>query len=569
MKQETLKGWIAWKDFSKGCLVGVNDKENVLEIGKWHLVDNSLHKFRKDEVCSLKDGNMYFLTGFLLNKKDLCKDNETGEWEDIFAHYAQSEAFPRMLRGGFSGFTDINSTINVFNDHVGNHTVYYYYGREGVVVSSRFCMIIEFLREMDIKVTLDDQAVKYMLEHGFMLDETTFAKEIKRVLPGEIISFTEKNSEITLTERKQYYELDFDHVDHSMTEQKAIEIIDHYFRQAVAREYEKDREYGYRHLVDLSGGLDSRMTAWVAHEMGYKDQLNFTYCKSGYWDYLIAQKIANKLCHPFYFRSLDDFSWFADVEQLCRLYNGAASYAGLTGAKQFLEDINCTQFGIEHTGMIGDVVLSSFYDESTAMSQATGHEKAYSQRHSFEIPQTVLQRYKNKELFAMGTRGFLGAQTSYFVRQNYVETASVFMDVDLLDAVFSIPLKYRQNHQIYLKWIQEKYPDAAEFGWEKWKGVKPKWNNRKSRKIRKWLTLLERSIMKVLGKEAYGMNPMDDWYAKNEKVRQYIETYYEKTKVYLADQELAGLVDEYFSKGNVTEKEQALTVVTMAKIVRG
>lgn len=57
----------------------------------------------------------------------------------------------------------------------------------------------------------------------------------------------------------QYYSLDNSHVKQDMTAEDAVELIDRYFRQAVKREFDKDKEYGYEHLVDLSGGLDSRM----------------------------------------------------------------------------------------------------------------------------------------------------------------------------------------------------------------------------------------------------------------------------------------------------------------------
>lgn len=42
-----------------------------------------------------------------------------------------------------------------------------------------------------------------------------------------------------------------------------IDMLDEKFRAVVKLEFDKDIEYGYKYLVDLSGGLDSRMTSWV------------------------------------------------------------------------------------------------------------------------------------------------------------------------------------------------------------------------------------------------------------------------------------------------------------------
>lgn len=39
--------------------------------------------------------------------------------------------------------------------------------------------------------------------------------------------------------------------------------------------------------------------------------------------------------------------------------------------------------------------------------------------------------------------------------------------LDFLEFALPIPYELRKNHYIYKKWILKKYPDAAEFEWEK------------------------------------------------------------------------------------------------------
>lgn len=67
------------------------------------------------------------------------------------------------------------------------------------------------------------------------------------------------------------------------------------FKNAIKRAFEKDLEYGYKHLVALSGGLDSRMTAWVAHTMGYTNMLNYTFSQTDYLDEKVPKQITDKL----------------------------------------------------------------------------------------------------------------------------------------------------------------------------------------------------------------------------------------------------------------------------------
>ena len=166
-----------------------------------------------------------------------------------------------------------------------------------------------------------------MLTYGFMLDESTFISEIKRIMPGNKVFFEGNKVKVI-----QYY-LPTINQTVDVSEDEAIRMIDEAFRKAVKREFEKDKEYGYKHLVDLSGGLDSRMVTWIAHDLGYTKQTNFSYCKLGYLDFKITANIAKDLKHEYYFKFLDDFQWIYSIEDILRLSNGAALYSGITGGK--------------------------------------------------------------------------------------------------------------------------------------------------------------------------------------------------------------------------------------------
>lgn len=69
-------------------------------------------------------------------------------------------------------------------------------------------------------------------------------------------------------------------------------------------------------MVDLSGGLDSRMVSWVANDMGYKEQLNISYCKEGYYDEKISKEIAKYLNHEYIFKYLDDKNFYMILKKL-------------------------------------------------------------------------------------------------------------------------------------------------------------------------------------------------------------------------------------------------------------
>ncbi len=218
--------------------------------------------------------------------------------------------------------------------------------------------------------------------------------------------------------------------------------------------------------------------------------------------------------------------------------------------------------------MIGDAVLSTFYhDRSFSYGRPQMGRHRYSERLSYDFDEKILQDYPCQEVFAIYTRGIMGAQSSYMIRQHYVETASPFMDVDFLDTVFSIPFEYRSGHHLYLMWIREKYPAAADYGWEKWGGVQPKESHILQRKIRTTGRLAKQVLCKLLGRENEdSMNPMDAWYAEDAELQRCYEAYYaDNIDCGIFDEALRNDISVMFRQGNVAEKSMALTVLAAAR----
>lgn len=560
------RGWIAF--WGKRLHLPEQIRGKVLELNNdLTLIDCCLHKFPYDEISIEEDEKYYWLDGFIVNKLELIKENVSLNWQGAFIEETKREDFPNRFRGGFSGFISDEDSISLFNDHVGNHAVYYYCNKGILICSTRVYYILELLKYNEIKVQFSVKAAQYMLEQGYMLDDSTFITEIKRVLPGQRIRILKDGSkEIT-----QYYSIDNSHVKQDMTEEEAVESIDKYFRQAVKREFEKDREYGYEHLVDLSGGLDSRMVSWVAHDMGYKDQVNMTHCKDGYLEFTIAQKIAIALKHDFSYMPMNDFKWYCDADELARKNNGASLYSGISKGKRHFQILDKQRFAINHTGMVGDVIVGSFFkNPQEGYMPPNGSEGwSYSNKLHYDVSDKILHNYSNKELYLLYLRGLLSAQTSYFTIQTYYETSSSFLDVDFLEAALSIPLHLRCGHYIYFRWLEKKYPEAAEFGWEKWKGLTPKVKNMK--KASYWIKCwrkINRFKTKVLKYEPQHTHPTDYWYKKDKKIQRWAEQYFN---------DRIGLLSEYpdllkdvkllFMEGRSLEKTQALTVLAWAGFV--
>lgn len=542
---------------------------NIECLGEYNRIDDlkvcnkGQTKFENDCVMRTDNNNVFCLQGYIFNKDLFCDRSE--EWNEAFSK-SMGDDFERtlsMLRGAFCGFyySGADGLLRVFTDQIANKAIYYYANGDKWIIGTYLDDMVAVLKANDQKLTFNETAAKYMLSYGYMLDDSTFIKEIHRVLPGEYVTINEGKA----TSERYYF---IPNTEIRMTEEEAVERIDASFRQAVQREFEKDKEYGYRHLVDLSGGLDSRMTCWVAHSMGYTDQVNMTYSRSGYLDEEIARKVAGYLRNEYIFKMLDDAAWMKDIDDITSLNNGAALFLGITGGSRMLGLLNTDQFGIEHTGMIGDAILSTFYhDREFNFGPPRLGFHRYSERLQYSFDEKILSRYPCQEMFAIYTRGILGAQSSYITRQHYVETSSPFMDVDFLETVFSIPFEYRDRHHIYLRWMKERYPQATEFGWEKWGGIKPREDQIWKRRFRTLHRLLDMKAAALTGRNSIdNMTPVDYWYNEDPSIQMKFEQYYQSNvNNPLIPDTLRADIQKLYEEGSVMEKGMALTVLAEVK----
>lgn len=556
-----MQGWLFGINVKIDASLFENEKGCLEEFGSGYLYTNLLHKFHKD--CVKKNGKI-FLEGVITNKAELMELEEQMTWEEIIEKSVGQSEFPGKLRGSFCGYYfDAQENVVFFTDHVAGKSLFYYSSEDQIIASTRLEWLVKTLKYNKLNYTIDENAIKYMLTYGFMLDDSTYVTQIKKILPGHKLVYKKgKTKEI------RYHSFVMQSLQ-NVSEEEAMKMIDDAFRMAVKREFEKDREYGYKHLVDLSGGLDSRMVSWVAHEMGYQNQTNIAYCKAEYLDYKISSQIAKDLKHEYYFKQLDDIQWLYEIEEILKLNNGMALFSGVTGGKQFLELLNPELYGVEHTGMLGDVILSTYAQSvEEALQKPKFGLRQYSTKLKFEYNSQLLDKYESQEMFDIYTRGFLGILATYGIRQNYLEVGSPFLDVDFIDVCFSIPLKYRVNHNIYIKWMNKYYEESAKYGWEKWHGIPPKMENLFWKKAAGVFREGKRHLRYMLGyKLNDSMNPFEYWYEKDDEMRRFINGYYDAhISKCVVSKELKENIEKMFKQGTSLEKCQVLTVIGMVKM---
>lgn len=432
----------------------------------------TIAKFMEEKICQEDEHLIIVTDGVLLNLNSLQQRHQA---DSVFSllktlYTNKGETFVDELRGDYSGLIYDKSTNKcfVFTNHTGSKRIFYLLHGDYFICSSDLAEISHLMDEFGIDKTLNEQAAYFLLTNGFMLEEHTLVSEVKRLMPGNYLVYENSKTRV-----KNYFHLK--NINKTTDSKKQIiDNIDALFSNAVKLQFEKDKAYGYQHAATLSGGLDSRMAILVAHKLGYTNQLNFTFSQEGYLDEKIARNIAKDYGHEFIFKSLGSGDYLKEIDPTVRLNDGLVIYSGGVHVLDAIRRIDLKNYGLIHTGLIGDAVIGSFLSAPQAVKPGIT-DGMYSKVLAEQIKPTLTEitgQYDNEELYKFYSRAFLGAMNGNYIFDQISHAVSPFLDVDFLSYCYSIPDELKYKQQIYIEWMKVKHRDFARYPWEK-TGVSP------------------------------------------------------------------------------------------------
>ena len=569
-----MPGFFAGKGLSSICLNEISPANCVCNrisedaAEEVFFVRNTLNKFMEDKFFGADDKHVLILEGYLLNKNSLFEKYGASSIYELMTILIEEkgETFFAEFRGCFSGlvYDKQDCSWTVFTNQIGDNPVFYYYKAGSFSVGSQVNYLLDWCAEQKNPLSLNESCAYQMLTYGFVPSDETYAQEIKRLKGGEYILFKDGKIQV-----KTYHRFIKDGEKFKgKSETEIIEELDAAFKKAVDLEWKKDKEYNLQHLADLSGGLDSRMNVWVAHELNYSDITLLTYSKAGYLDETIAETIAASFGDELLFKPLDDASFMYDIGTNTFMLGGLSLYSGITGGRRLLLSLKLDRYGLEHTGMVGDIVLGSMIKNNK--NNPTG---MYSEKLKDKVPlhiQNMYKEYDDYEVFLLYSRGFRGACNTHLLRRNYTETGSPFLNVDFFELCLAIPQEMRMGHYIYKKWMIEKYHDAAQITWEKTGG--PITESRARNITRRIIKKGFRTFKKIIKKESFqtdNMNPLDYWIGNNASLKEYLDSYerngYDNLPADASPTLIADL-KKLYKEGTAMEKSMVLTVLSAAKL---
>lgn len=527
-----------------------------------------INKFLNDKVFIENDDYIVLIEGVVLNSLDLAKRNSVSSLKEYIEISLKNNTldFYDNFRGSFCGYF-INKKSNdavAFTNHTGDRPLFYYQDDGKYVIASNVKFILDFLKVLGKNLTINKNAVYYMITWGNMIDSSTYANEIKRLLPGEKIDINNTSCNIN-----KYYKFNRNAFDTTkMSDDEIVDKLDELFTKAVDLEYLKDKEYGYHSLAHLSSGLDCRMSNFIARELGYDDILNLTYTQSNSYDERVAKRMSADLGNEAYVRCMDNPKFIYDVDKVVEKSGGVFIYVGMTNGLRCLEELNTDRIGVLHMGLIGDVILGTGIKNKKELYEKN-YYGAYSKRiiRKFEEQfDEKIREYEDYEIFYLNTCAFLCNGSFPIIYQDYTEFASPYMYKDFIDFCYALDVEKRINRYIYFKWIKTKHNKAGNY---EWSSSHVKINSKFYQLIRIFKRVPVK-IMRFFGADVNDMNPFNYWYKTNKDISKFIDMYISMNmdSKYI-DVEMKNIFNEFLEDSTCIEKLQLMTALSSIKLYFG
>jgi len=349
------------------------------------------------------------------------------------------------------------------------------------------------------------------------------------------------------------------------SKEKIIDEIFYSLKYATSLQLKKDDEYRKKHLITLSGGLDSRVVTYLAAGLGYQMDC-ITFSESNYDDEKIAKRIADNLKYELIFYSLNNGLFLKNIEQIVKANNGIVFYAGAAHQFAAVKKLNLSNFGLLHTGQLGDALLGTYLSKPKLVGPRID-SGAYSRKLIPKITtdiDIIVKKYNSEQIYKLYNRGFNGILNGHFILSDEIECASPFLNVDFIEYSLKIPYRYKYNEKIYREMIGKKISDAAKIPWER-THMLPKY----SPKFQYLTKGIRYSYSIISGKKDYAisMNPFEYWYKKNDDLRKFTKNFFdENISVLDSYQELKNDCEVLFKNGNFIEKSMVLTLLETSKV---
>ncbi len=459
--------------------------DDFLSIGKVsHKIHENIsqHVFNEDKsMLIVMDGEIF---DYLDDKKNLLKKGHKFKSESCIEyclHLFEEEGASglKKLNGSFLIVIYNLKTKEVFiiTDRLGSRPLFYHDKESGgLLFSSQFSSI---LQDPHVPRKLNKDAIFEFFTFRKILRNETFYKDIKLLGPASVLYY--KNKKISIS---KYWKMVYGHKCYS--EKKYINELSRRIKKAVERRVVENYKYG----LLLSGGLDSRMVLAASP----KKMTCFTFADFDNNEVRVARSIAKikKTEHFFLKRTPDHYA--DSLEKAVDIGDGRYRFDHAHGIGLFqkisrecdvlfhgamldilFRNVNFpTNYkSLENTSLSEDIDLI-FRDSLLQEKPEKLFNKNYSLGFKKRLNKSVEKSLKNikknnakkfnRVLDHFSFSSAYGQRSYLHVLHNqaYIDERSIALDNDLINLYLEIPLKFRENSELFSKAITMINPDMCK-----------------------------------------------------------------------------------------------------------
>lgn len=544
----------------KGFSIQVSEKN--IEINSF-ISDDYDNFYLKNERFDL------LLEGVLLNKKKLLHEYAIKDFATLVLElYSQKkENLVKEFEGEIRGFIfdKIRYKLFVFTNITSTQRVFYGKFDQLVFIDTSLVRLNGNLRNAGINTEPNLESIYQLLCFSNLPEDKTPINGISKILDSHYLEIDCNSRNIS---ENEYFSLSQIPI-FSRDKNTAIDKMHEVFTESVIMEYEKDTEWGNNHLSLLSGGLDSRVAMMYAIQNNKKPDNALCFSQSGYFDHTISEDIAEDFGIHYEFIPLDGGKFLKKIDELTEISEGMVFYTGGIHVKHAVENMQYENFGLFHSGQIGDGVLGGF---NTAPSRKKpSYFKIVENQKFFPKVQSsldeMLKKHETEELFLLRNVAYNRTVLGAHVFQEKRYQTSPFMTGDFLKLAISLPEGWKFNHRFYLEWINKHCKEATKYRWERTL-MKPDahWKTSFGDKfLKRGFKILNEKIMNT--PQHSSMYPYQYYFDRDQDIQNYYQKYFDDNIYRIEDyKELWSEVSELFNSPGFYSKSQAVNILSIFKL---
>ncbi len=522
-----------------------------------------------DNLCIKNDDLEIAIEGLVLNKKKLLTDFALSDFKTLILelYHHKKENFIKELDGEFRGYVwnKKDHKVVVFTNPTATQRVFYTKFGNKIWIDSSLIRLAEGLKSEKIKLHPNIKALYQLLCVGNILENECPIQDVYKISDGRCISIDIENQNIS----EHCYYSPFSENYYNKSFEKGLLDMHEIFGRSVEMEYEKDLELQKKSLALLSGGLDSRVGMMYALQKGFDIENILCFSQSRYWDHKISEQIAKDYRLHYEFIPLDGGEFLNKIDQLTKISEGCGLYTGGVHVQYALDKLKYENFGVFHSGQIGDGILGGFNSEPHRKKPSFFKiifNDAFLPKVEADL-KNIMGKYETEEAFLLKNiaynRTVLGAQ----VQQQKAYQTSPFMSKEMLNFSFSLKEDWKYKHRFYLEWIKTYCPEATEYRWERTL-LKPDaaWKTKIGDQFLK--PIFKKINEKILNSpQKSSMYPYAYYFEKSEILQSYYQNYFTENLWRLENfPELKTEMEVLFSSENFFHKCQAVNVLAIFKL---